>query len=82
MGERREIGLYDEPRPGSLFGFSIGTILASFQIWGIILLFRDFVSNCLRYSLAKGPRCLRCFMLMLSGPVELLFFADLMACMT
>ena len=26
-----------------------------------------------RYSIARGPKCLRCFLLMLSGPVELLF---------
>lgn len=32
--------------------------------------------------MAVGPRCLRCFMFMLSGPVELLFFADLIACTT
>ena len=32
MGESREIGLYEIPRPGSLFGLGIGTIFASFQI--------------------------------------------------
>ena len=32
--------------------------------------------------MARGPRCFRCLMLMLSGPVELLFFAFLMACVT
>jgi len=29
--------------------------------------------------MVRGPRCFRCLMLMLSGPVELLFLADLMA---
>ena len=29
--------------------------------------------------MARGPRCFRCLMLMLSGPVELLFLAALMA---
>src|SRR5271163_511897 len=82
MGERSEIGRYDVPSSGFLFGFSIGTILASFQMWGIVLLFRDFSSRVLRYSSAMGPRCFRCFMLMLSGPVELLFLAVLMACLT
>ena len=32
-----------------------------------------------RFVSAVFPRCLRCLMLMLSGPVELLFFACLMA---
>ena len=35
IGERREMGLYEVPRKGSLFGLGIGIILASFQIWGI-----------------------------------------------
>ena len=35
IGERREMGLYEVPRNGSLFGLGIGIILASFQIWGI-----------------------------------------------
>ena len=32
MGESGEIGLYEVLRPGSLFGFGIGMIFASFQI--------------------------------------------------
>ena len=32
MGESSDIGLYDVPCPGSLSGFSIGTIFASFQV--------------------------------------------------
>ena len=32
MGESSEIGLYEDPRPGSLFGLGIGMISASFQI--------------------------------------------------
>jgi len=82
IGERREIGLYDGPEPGSLLGLRIGTILASFQMWGIVLVLRAFASNDLRYSVAIGPRCCRCLILMLSGPVELLFLVDFMACMT
>ena len=31
--------------------------------------------------MASGPRCFRCLMLMLSGPVELLVFEVLMAVM-
>ena len=32
MGERSEIGLYEEPKLESLFGLGIGIILASFQM--------------------------------------------------
>lgn len=32
-----------------------------------------------RSVIALGPRCFRCLMLMLSGPVELLFLACLIA---
>ena len=35
IGERSEIGLYEEPWLESLFGLRIGLILAVFQIWGI-----------------------------------------------
>ena len=35
MGERSEIGLYEEPKLGSLFGLRIGIILDNFQICGI-----------------------------------------------
>ena len=35
MGESREIGRYEVPIEGSLFGFGMGIILASFQMWGI-----------------------------------------------
>ena len=32
MSESSEIGLYEVPRPGSLFDLGIGMIFASFQI--------------------------------------------------
>ena len=32
IGDNREIGLYEEPRLGSLLGLRIGTIFASFHI--------------------------------------------------
>ena len=34
---------------------------------------------CVRYESARVPRCFKCFMLILSGPVELLFLQLLMA---
>ena len=46
---------------------------------GIVLVFRELLSKLRRYSIAIGPKCFRCFILILSGPVELLFFAVFMA---
>ena len=39
-----------------------------------MLLFSDIVYMLVRYASPSGPICLRCLMLTLSGPVELLFF--------
>lgn len=67
---------------GSLLGFGIGMILASFQIWGIELFVRDRLNRSVRYCSAMGPRCFRWWMQMLSGPVELLFLVDFIAVCT
>ena len=48
-------------------------IVALFQICGIVLVLRDELKRFVRYFMAKGPKCLRCLMLMPSGPMELLF---------
>ena len=79
IGDRRDIGLYEVPSSGFLFGFRIGTIFASFHISGIELELRDSLNILQRYSMAMGPRCFRCFMFILSGPVELLFLDALIA---
>ena len=39
-----------------------------------MLLFSDMLYMLVRYASLSGPMCLRCLMLTLSGPVELLFF--------
>ena len=41
VGDKREMGLYEKPWWGSLFGLGIGIIFANFQIWGRIFLLRD-----------------------------------------
>src|SRR5271165_2399421 len=74
IGDSKEIGLYEVPSSGFLFGFKIGTIFASFQISGITLVLRDFSTMLRKYSSALGPKYFKCFMFKLSGPVELLFF--------
>ena len=38
-----------------------------------MLLFSDVLYMLVRYACPSGPMCLRCLMLTLSGPVELLF---------
>ena len=65
---------------GSLFGFGMGMIFAVFQVLGIVLVFNDLLYMCVRRESALVLRCLRCLTLILSGPVELLFLACLMAC--
>ena len=56
------MGLYDVPLFMTLFGF------------GICILFSDVLYMLVRYASPSGPTCLRCLMLTLSSPVELLFF--------
>ena len=43
-----------------------------------MLLFGDMMYMLLRYASPNGPMCLRCLMLALSGPVELLFLLCLL----
>jgi len=73
IGDSSAIGLYDVPSEWSLFGLGMGIILATFQMFGIVLVFRAVLKMCVRSVMASGPKCLRCLMLMSSGPVELLF---------
>ena len=56
---------------GSLFGFGIGMTDAVFHIVGMMLWFSERLYNLVRYCIACGPRCLRCLMLIRSGPSEL-----------
>ena len=62
-----------------MLGLGIGTTFAVFQLWGIVFVFRAVLKICVRYESARVPRFFRCFMLILSGPVELLFLLLLMA---
>ena len=47
-----------------------------------MLLFSDVLYMLVRYVSPTGPMCLRCLMLTLSGPVELLFFLCFIAAWT
>lgn len=72
IGERRAIGLYAEECVMSFPGLGIGTKLASFQAWGMVLVFSEIVSISVKYLRVIGPRCFRCIIDMLSGPSALL----------
>ena len=47
-----------------------------------MLLFCDMLNMLVRYASPSGPMCLRCLMLTLSGPVELLFLLCFIATWT
>ena len=80
--DRRDIGLYDVPMFMSLLGLGIGMMLANFHTWGILLSLSAALYMFVRYFSPSLPMCLRCFMLMLSGHVELLFLLLLIAALT
>ena len=48
-GESSHTGLYDVPMQGSLFGFEMGMILSSFQIFGMLLLVSAKFKRSVRY---------------------------------
>src|SRR6188768_1033142 len=79
IGDSSDIGLYEVPRYGSLFGFRIGMSLANFHICGIVFVFKARFSVSVKYWIAIGPKCFRCLMLRLSGPTEFLFLVFLIA---
>ena len=80
--DRRDIGLYDVPMLMSLLGFGTGMMLANFYTFGILLWVSAALYMFVMYFSSSLPMCLRCFMLMLSGPVELLFLLLLIAAWT
>ena len=54
-------------------------MFASFHVCGMMLLFSDVLYMSVRYA---SPMCLRCRMLTLTGPVELLFLLCFIAACT
>lgn len=65
----------------SLLGFSMGIIFAVFHMFGMLFVLSVVLYRCVISVIALGPRCFKCLMFMLSGPVELLFLECLMACL-
>ena len=80
--DRRDIGLYDVPKVISLLGLGTGMMLANFHTCGILLSLSAALYMFVGYFSPSLPMCLRCFMLMLCGPVELLFLLPLIAAWT
>ena len=68
--DRKDIGLYDVPMLMSLLGLATGMMLANFHTCGILLSLSAALYMFVRYFSPSLPMCLRCFMLMLSGPLE------------
>ena len=80
--DRRDIGLYDVSILMSLLGLGIGMMLVNFHICVILLLLSAAWYMFVRYFSPSLLMYLRCFMLMLSGPVELLSLLLLIAAWT
>ena len=58
-----------------LLGLRIGIIFAVFQAEGIV--FSAMLHMSVSVLSARGPKCFRCLMFMLSGPVQLLLLSSL-----
>ena len=54
--ERR--GLYKVPLSMSLLGFGMGTMLANFHMYGIMLVLRAIFNMLMRNASPRGPMCL------------------------
>ena len=65
--------LYKVPISMSLLGFRIGTMLANFHMYGIILLLRAVLNMLGRNASLRRHMCLRCLMFSLSEACDLLF---------
>ena len=79
IGERREMGRKEALSLDGLLAFCLGSMWASFQMCGMVFVLSARLKMCVRYCVAIGPRCLRCCMLMLSGPTEVFVLLFLMA---
>ena len=56
------MGLYEVPLSMSLLGFEMGTMLANFHMYGIMLVLRAGFNMLMRNASAGGPMCYRCLM--------------------
>ena len=66
------MGLYEVSLSIPLFGCRIGTVLANFHMYGIVLVLRAVFNMLVGDASPRAPMCFRCLMFSLSGPCELL----------
>ena len=52
------MGLYEVPLSMSLLGFGMGTMLANFHMYGIMLVLRAVFNMLVRNASPRGPMCL------------------------
>ena len=76
------MGLYEVPLSMSLLGFGMGTMLANFNMCGIMLVLRAVFNILVRNTSPRGPMWFRCLIFSLSGPCELLFLLCFIASWT
>ena len=65
---------YEVPLSMSLLGFGIGTMLANFQVCGIMLLLRAVLNMLVVNASPRWLMCFRCLMFSLSGPWYFVIF--------
>ena len=56
--ERIDMGIYEVPLSMSLFGFRMGTMLANFHMYGIMLVLRAVFNMLVRNASPRWPMCL------------------------
>ena len=66
--------LYEVPLNMSLLSFGMGTMLANFYMYGIMLVLISVFNMLVRNAGPRKPMCFRCLMFSLSGPCEWLFY--------
>ena len=76
------MGLYEMLLYVFLFGFGMGTMLANFHMYGIMVLLRAVFNMLVSNASARGPMCFSFLMFSLSGPCELLFLLCFIASWT
>ena len=64
-------GIWASMRSISLLGFRMGTMLANFHIFSIMLVLRTVFNMLARNASPRGPMYFRCLIFNLSGPCEL-----------
>ena len=67
------MGLYEVPLFVSLLGFGMGTMLANFHMYGIMLVLKSVFNMLVRNVSPRGSMCFRCLRFSLSGHCEFLF---------